>query len=179
MICEIRAATPADLPALFAYLGEQLMENGSGGSPLFQPVPRTADPVVPLPIRSRFTNGLATPVGEAGWRRAWLAIAGDGAIAGHIDLRARPEQGCAHRTMLGMAVQRDYRRLGLGLRLIDTAAAWAREAGFAWIDLEVLSGNTPAIALYHRAQFGVAGEIVDMYRIDGESHASTLMTRAL
>ena len=52
-----------------------------------------------------------------------------------------------------MGAQRDYRRLGLGLRLIEHAARWARDNGLAWIDLQVLSVNQPAIALYRRAGF--------------------------
>ncbi|HEY1043381.1 MAG TPA: GNAT family N-acetyltransferase [Telluria sp.] len=172
----IRAVTAADLPALFSYLGEQLIENGRKGNPLFQPVPRTDDPSLPLAIRSRFTNGLAAAVGEPGWRRAWIAVDGRDAIAGHVDLRARPEPGSAHRAMLGMGVHPGSRRLGLGMRLIDAAAAWARENGFEWIDLEVLSVNTPAIALYQRSGFAMIGEFADMYRIDGERHAYTLMS---
>ena len=38
----IRLAQPGDLPALFAYLGEQLLENGRDGTPLFQPMARTS-----------------------------------------------------------------------------------------------------------------------------------------
>lgn len=173
---DIRAVTNADLPALFAYLGEQLTENGRNGSPLFQPVPRTDDPVVPLAMRSRFTNGLATPVGEPGWRRAWIALDEGGGIAGHADLRARPEPGSGHRALLGMGVHRNSRRLGLGVRLIDTVAQWAALQGFSWIDLEVLSANQPAVALYQRCGFSTIGEFPDMYRIDGESHAYTLMS---
>ena len=69
------------------------------------------------------SSALGTPVGEPGWRRAWLALDEDGAIAGHVDLRARPERPAAHRALLGMGVHRDHRRQGLGARLIDTALA--------------------------------------------------------
>lgn len=164
---------------LFAYLGEQLTENGRNGVPLFQPLPRTDNPVVPAAMRERFIRGLATPVGEPGWRRAWIAVDGQGGVAGHIDLRANPDDACGHRTQLGMGVHRDCRRLGLGSRLIDTAVAWAGETGFTWIDLEVLSANVPAIGLYLRKGFLRAGEFDDMYRIDGEQHACTFMAYRL
>nr|WP_229429340.1 GNAT family N-acetyltransferase [Massilia sp. ST3] len=168
------------MPALFAYLGEQLLENGRIGAPLFQPMARTDDPLVPEPMRARFTTGIATPVGEPGWRRAWIAVDEEGAIAGHIDLRAHPETAAPHRAVLGMGVHHRYRRHGLGVRLIDTALAWARAtASFEWIDLDVLSANVPARRLYERTGFQVIGEIPDLYRIEGESHGSVMMSRRI
>jgi hypothetical protein len=82
-VLTIRPATPDDLPALFAYLGEQLAENGRDGL-LFQPMTPAAD--VPDAMRERFTTGVMTPVGQPGWRHVWIALDEDGAIAGHIDL---------------------------------------------------------------------------------------------
>ena len=180
MTLHIREVTSGDLPALFAYLGEQLTENGRNGNPLFQPMAPTSDPVVPPAMKARFTNGLATPLGQAGWRRAWIAVTEDGAIAGHIDLRARPDAEASHRALLGMGVHRDHRRAGLGIRLIGTASDWARaQGGFDWIDLEVLSANRPAVALYERAGFIKTGEIPDMFRINGEHYAYTFMSLPL
>lgn len=176
----IREAAESDLPALFAYLGEQLLENGRDGMPLFQPMARTLDPVVPEAMQARFSSGMTTPLGQPGWRRVWIAVADDGAIAGHIDLRARTEPGAGHRALLGMGVQRDYRRHGLGARLVDTALAWARAtAPLEWVDLDVLSVNRAARRLYERTGFVQTGEVPDLYRIDGESHGSVTMSRRL
>jgi ribosomal protein S18 acetylase RimI-like enzyme len=176
----IREVTSGDLPLLFAYLGEQLTENGRNGNPLFQPMAPISDPTVPPAVKARFSNGLSTSVGEPGWRRAWIAVSASGAIAGHIDLRARPDAEASHRALLGMGVHRDHRRAGLGMRLIDAAKDWARaQAGFDWIDLEVLSANRPAIALYERAGFHKTGEVADMFRIEGECHAYTFMSLPL
>lgn len=177
MVLTIRPAVHTDLAALFAYLNDHLADNGKDGAPLFQPMARS-ESRLPANKEASFITGLGTPLGEAGWRRVWLALDAAGAIAGHIDLRARPERPAAHRAMLGMGVHRDYRRQGLGARLIDAAIAWARdEAGIGWVDLEVLSVNRPARDLYQRAGFAVVGEIADMFRIDGEQLAYTFMTR--
>ena len=112
------------------------------------------------------------------WRRIWLAFDANGEIAGHIELRARPERPAAHHALLGLGLHRDHRRKGLGGRLIDSAMAWARdEAGIDWVDLEVLSVNRAARELYARTGFATVGEIPDMFRIDGEQHAYTFMTR--
>jgi GNAT superfamily N-acetyltransferase len=174
---EIRAAGIEDLARVFAYLGDQLTDNGANGTPLFQAMPRGQN-VVPAATAASFTLGMETPVGNAGWRRLWIAV-DDGGIAGHIDLRARPEGHAPHRVYLGMGVRRDVRRTGLGARLVEIAAAWAKDAGFSWIDLEVLSANLPARRLYERTGFVQIGEVKDMFRIDGESLDYTYMARAL
>lgn len=60
------------------------------------------------------------------------------------------------------------------------AAAWAGATGqLAWIDLEVLSCNVPAVNLYRQAGFRTLGQFADMFRIDGESHGYTLMSLPL
>jgi ribosomal protein S18 acetylase RimI-like enzyme len=180
---KIRPADAADLPAFFVYLDDHLRDNGRDGAPLFQPPPApTMRAQSPLPpgLRIVFIKGLDVPVGEPGWRRLWLALDGRGSIAGHIDLRARPEPSARHRAMLGMGVHRAYRRRGLGLQLVDAAVGWARdEDGLKWIDLEVLSENHPAVALYLRAGFTMTARIEDMLQIDGASHDLSYMTCAL
>lgn len=173
----IRPATADDLPALFAYLGEQLAENGRDGI-LFQPMEPTLDGV-PQPMRERFTAGMATAVGQPGWRRAWIALDENGAIAGHIDLRGRPEPASSHRTLLGMGVRHDLRRAGLGMRLVHEALAWARASGFAWVDLEVLSQNHGARALYARTGFVETGEVPDLYRVAGLQVGAVSMSTRL
>jgi ribosomal protein S18 acetylase RimI-like enzyme len=173
----IRPALEADLAPFFAYLDEHLRDNGADGTPLFQPLPR-AQSRMPAGLRLSFIKGLDIAVGQPGWRRLWLALGPTGGIAGHIDLRARPEAAAGHRAMLGMGVQRLYRRRGLGRRLVDTAVDWARqEAGLDWIDLEVLADNRPAVSLYARADFRMIARIEDMVRVDGESYDLCYMTR--
>lgn len=173
----IRPATPEDLPALFAYLGEQLAENGRDGV-LFQPMETSTDGV-PQPMRERFAAGMATAVGQPGWRHVWVALDPNGAIAGHIDLRARPEPASSHRVLLGMGVRHDLRRAGLGTRLVQEALGWARAGGFAWVDLEVLSQNHKARALYARMGFVETGEMPDLYRIGGQSVGEVAMSARL
>lgn len=176
---QIRQLAEDELPALFTYLDDHLADNGRNGTPLFQPLSR-ADSRFTVDKAANFAAGLRIAVGDPGWRRVWVARDDAGAIAGHVDLRARPERPAAHRTLLGMGVHRDFRRQGLGLSLIDTARDWARvQPGLDWIDLEVLSVNQAARALYLRAGFVTIGETPDMFRIDGERHGYVSMTLKL
>ena len=175
----ISAVEPGDLPALFAYLDDHLRDNGKNGTPLFQPMPRS-ESAFPADRRAAFANGLATPLGRPGWRRAWVARDAAGAIAGHVDLRARPEKAAAHRVMLGMGVHRSHRRQGLAGRLLQAARDWAaQETSLAWIDLELLTTNLPGRALYLANGFVITGEVADMFRIDDEALGYTFMTLAL
>ena len=172
----IRQAWATELAAFFAYLDEHLGENGRDGAALFMPLAR-GDSRLPVDKQHAFITGMATALFDPGWRRLWLAFDAGGAIAGHIDLRARPERPAAHRALLGMGVRRDVRKAGLGAQLIGAAVAWARsEAALDWIDLEVLSGNEPARRLYARCGFVRQGEIADMFRIDGEALGYTYMS---
>lgn len=175
----IRPAGEADLAPFFAYLDDHLRDNGTNGTPLFQPV-APGQPRLPAGLRIAFIKGIAVPTGQPGWRRLWLAIDPYGEIAGHVDLRGRPEPAATHRAMLGMGVHRVWRRRGLGRLLLGTAAGWARvDTNIAWIDLEVLSDNLPACELYARAGFSTVARVADMLRIGGVSHDLSYMTLRL
>lgn len=172
----IHGVALADLPALFVYLDDHLLDNGRAGTPLFQPMAR-AESRWATDKRAAFAIGLGAEVGAPGWRRAWMALDADGGICGHVDLRARPERASSHRCLLGMGVHRDFRRQGLGQRLLATALAWARaQDTIDWVDLEVISSNLPARRLYERSGFVFAGEIPDLFRIDGEQLGYVYMT---
>lgn len=174
------APLPADqFDDFIVYLNDHLADNGGSETGYFQPLPRDQS-CWPAERAAAFRNALATPVGAAGWRRAWVVRSADGRIAGHIDLRAPPERFAAHRCLLGMGVDRGCRRAGLGAALIGHARAWAKQAAHLdWIDLQVISDNRAAIALYQRAGFVTTGQTPDMFRIDGRSFAYSSMSLAL
>ena len=175
----LRAALATELGAFFRYLDAHLADNGRDGSALFMPM-APAESRLPADKQASFITGMAPALGEPGWRRLWLAFDAQGEIAGHIDLRARPEWPASHRALLGMGVRRDMQRAGLGARLIETALDWARgQDALDWIDLEVLSGNAPARRLYARCGFALQGEIADLFRIEGQRLGYVYMCRKL
>jgi len=176
-LVQIAPLAPERLAQLFMYLDDQLQENGRAGMPLFQPVSRLDSRVSPERAAA-FAASFAAPFGQPGWRCMWIALDSLDSIAGHVDLRARPDAASSHRALLGMGVHRDYRRHGLGRQLVDTALAWAGATpSLEWVDLTVLSGNHAARRLYERAGFVVTGDVPDLYRIDGESHGELSMSR--
>lgn len=168
----------ADFAAFIVYLNDHLADNGVEGK-YFQPLPRSRS-VFPAEREAAFRDGLAIPVGAKGWRRAWVARSADRQIVGHIDLRAHPESFTDHRCLLGMGVDRHHRRAGLGAALIAHARHWASDvARLDWMDVQVLSENQAALALYQRAGFVTAGEIKEMYKIDGKTFSTTTMSMRL
>lgn len=166
---------PGQRPEFYAYLADQLTDNGTDGRPLFMPMAPGQSTFGDARLLA-FTTALDTRLDEPGWRRAWLAW--DGLrIAGHVDLRARPEPAAAHRVLLGVGVHRDYRQRGVAGALLAHALEWSRERGKEWVDLEVMAENLPARALYERHGFRQTGVVEDMFRIGGRSHAYVSMSR--
>ena len=173
----ITALDESQFENFFTYLDKQLHENGSEGAVLFQPIPRCQN-AYPVDKQTGFIEGLKIEVGQPQWRRAWLKCDENGNIQGHVDLRGRREPNTAHRALLGMGVQHNYRRLGIGTELVNFALNWARASGLIKnIDLEVLSGNSPAVHLYQKNGFQQLCEIKDMFVIDGQAESYIWMTK--
>ena len=87
----------------------------------------------------------------------FVAVAPDGVFVGLLGCfieEADPD--CAH--VVSMATRPEYRRHGLGRRLIEAAADWARQAGATRLELWVTRGNTPAEELYRSAGFAPTGD---------------------
>lgn len=172
----ITAVSLPEFDAFVAYLNEHLGENGSAEVGYFQPLSRSASRF-PSDRESAFRAGLEIAVGEPGWRRAWAVRGQANQFLGHIDLRGHSERYAEHRCLLGMGVHRSLRRQGVGSALIQHAQSWAATTNLLeQIDLQVLSSNQAALALYHQAGFTRVGEIQQMFKIDGLHFSYTTMT---
>lgn len=170
MSTSIVALDTQGFAAFAAYMDDHLSDNGLGGTPLFQPMARADSRFSGGARADAFRQALDRDLGENGWRRAWLALDADGTIGGHVDLRAHAAPHMQHRCLLGMGVDRSRRGRGLGRQLLAHALGWARQEsglGLDWVDLQVLAGNAPAIALYEGAGFVHTGLMRDQFRIDG------------
>lgn len=176
---EIRLIEEGELPQFFDYLDRQIAENGQGDIPLFQPMSRQIQSMSES-MKSTFREGLHREFGVGAWRRLWIAVDEENHICGHIDLRPLAEPHTAHRALLGMGVDSDTRRMGLGKRLVDTVALWAKNAPkLDWIDLWVMSNNLPAIKLYQSTGFVKNGEIKEMFNIDDCFYSYINMSKRL
>ena len=173
----IEPITSSAFEVFFEYLNDHLADNGKPENVYFQPLPY-AESVFSAERAKAFRDALDIPLGEPGWRRLWGAFTHGRKLLGHIDLRANSDRFSAHRCLLGMGVDRSFRKFGLGQRLIEHAETWALKSGTVkWIDLQVLSVNEPAIRLYQRSGFTKTGEVPEMFEIDGHLFSYTSMAK--
>ena len=157
------------------YLGKQMLENGNGDH-LIQPLSRKQS-ILDKGLLDKFRNGIRMNFGETGWRKVWITKNKEGEIIGHIDIRSHKDLNTQHRVSLGMGVDAAYRKLKIGERMLDFVIKYCKnEPRIAWLDLEVLTNNTPAIKLYDKKAFQKHCTIEDMFRIEGHSYSYTSMT---
>jgi len=106
---------------------------------------------------------------------AWLGAS----LVGNLGLVADAHPSSAHVRVLGMSVARDYRGLGLGAALLETAVAWAEADGAEKIELSVFAHNAPALAFYERHGFIREGLRRRQFVRAGEYHDEVLMARLI
>jgi len=180
----IRLLAPSDAQAYAEHLRLNHINSGSDGTPIYTVRSRTQ----PVDVDARAAAcqlEWETPISVQGWERAWGAFASDARggsiVVGAVTLgTVRLHQSQMHRALLAMGIQKEYRGVGLGKRLMLEALNWAKcQPGIEWIDLGVFAHNAPARALYRRFGFCEIGRVVDCFRVDGHSVDDIVMTLAL
>lgn len=91
----------------------------------------------------------------------------DNEVVGWCDILPMRLEGFTHCGSLGMGVRKEFRRLGIGTRLLERTLDKARKIGLERIELEVYASNTAAVKLYQKAGFVVEGLKVKGRKLDG------------
>ena len=86
-------------------------------------------------------------------REVYLCAVVDWRIVGTANVDSMGENKVRHRAELGIAVDRAFWGVGIGRALIAACIECAKEAGYSQLELEVVSENGNAIALYKRMGF--------------------------
>ncbi len=82
----------------------------------------------------------------------------DGKFAGSCSFAPRSERTrMRHRCNVGISLYRESWGMGVGTALMGEILAGAKAAGFEQAELDVVSSNAPAIALYKKMGFETAG----------------------
>ena len=84
---------------------------------------------------------------------------------------------CGEAYITNVAVFPEYRRLGIGETLIDSATIGAKQRNCEFISLEVRISNTPAIELYKKEGYNIVGQRKNFYSNPTED--AYIMTRVL
>ena len=92
-------------------------------------------------------------------------------IAGIISVERETYPKTMHTGTLGMIVSREYRREGIGSKLIEMVLKWSKSRHIEKVNLQCFSTNLPAIALYkkfgfyeearRKGQFKIGDEYID------------------
>lgn len=80
-----------------------------------------------------------------------------------------------HRCTVGISVYREFWGLGIGTALMSEILAAARSAGYEQAELDVVSTNAPAIAVYRKLGFETAGTIPRAMKYRDGSYADLLL----
>ncbi len=101
-------------------------------------------------------------LGESDWRQQLITLATYTAVVADADMgiaRGVPDAANPdHAWLVSMWVAPEARGTGTGERLIQAVVAWASEAGYARLLLDVADSNQAAGRLYERMGFRRTGE---------------------
>lgn len=91
------------------------------------------------------------------WHReeAFLVAEADNEVRGYIDLLAMPWQQMGW--VANLAVERNYRRRGIGTALLRHGRQWARQQGLQLLQVEATTKNYPAVCFYQKLGFQFCG----------------------
>lgn len=95
-----------------------------------------------------------------GSKRTCLVTESNGAVVGFVVAASI----CGVAELESVAVAPVARRCGVGLRLCESAVAWARDVGSDRVELEVRSSNEVARSLYETMGFQQQGQRRGYYR---------------
>ena len=90
---------------------------------------------------------------ETAAREVYLCAIVDGHIVGTASVASIGKNKVKHRAELGVAIDKPFCGMGIGRALVIACIECAKEAGYSQLELEVVSENRNAIALYKSIGF--------------------------
>jgi RimJ/RimL family protein N-acetyltransferase len=101
----------------------------------------------------------------------FLVAVGGGGIVGTANFSRGRQFKNRHVAVLGVALGKDWRGVGLGRTMMEAGIDWARSVGIRKLTLGVFASNRRALALYRKLGFRVEGRlrgqvILQRHRVD-------------
>ncbi len=108
-------------------------------------------------------------------RELMLVACADGRHVGNCSLmRAGPQLRYRHRCSVGIALYREFWGRGIGRLLMEAVLDAARRVGYEQAELEAVSGNVRAIALYESLGFETYGTLPRNMKYKDGSYADNV-----
>ncbi|MCK1638809.1 GNAT family N-acetyltransferase [Bradyrhizobium sp. 157] len=104
-----------------------------------------------------------------------LVAVSDGQVIGWCDIVPNPRPIYSHVGVLGIALLPEFRRQGIGGRLMRQTLDAARDFGLRRVELTVRESNTAAIRLYKKFGFEIEGLQRNRILVDGGYENLVLM----
>ena len=105
-----------------------------------------------------------------------IAAVIDGRIVGNTGLSGIGSRSkVRHRATIGIAVEKAYWGLGIGSCLMTEAIAWAKDAGYEQIELEVIETNESAVRLYSKYGFEKFGRRERAFKLKDGTYCDELL----
>ncbi len=114
-------------------------------------------------------------------RAAFIACFAGEEIVGNIGLYPVGDRlKLKHRCEIGLGVRKSYRGLGIGSALLEQAVLLAKRLGYEQMELDVVSENVAAVALYEKFGFQKTGVIPNgIKRREGGYYSMDFMVKSL
>ena len=104
----------------------------------------------------------------------------DGVIAGNCEIVFLNTQKTMHRANVMIGLLQEYWGLGIGSAMFSELIEAARSrGGIRQLELEMIEGNTRAMALYRKMGFTVVSEFPDAYLRKDGSYAKAIYMRKI
>lgn len=104
----------------------------------------------------------------------------NGRIAGNCQISRKIRKKNCHRGSIGIALYREFWGLGIGTAMFREMIAVAESWGVTQLELEVIEGNSRAIALYEKMGFSIVAATPNAIRLsDGTMLKEFLMVKTL
>lgn len=107
-----------------------------------------------------------------------VAVAED-RVVGWCDVSPNRWEGFRHSGHLGMGLLPEFRRRGIGRRLLEATLAESERQGITRVELEVFVSNRGAVAFYERHGFEHEGVKRSARQLEGVSEDMACMARLL
>jgi ribosomal protein S18 acetylase RimI-like enzyme len=89
-------------------------------------------------------------------------------VVGWCDITRKDNPRTQHRGSLGMGLLPEFRGMGIGPRLMETAIEQAKKTGIEKVELQVYTSNIRAIKLYKKFGFEEEGLVKHFRKLDGQ-----------